>query len=76
MKDWVSDDQKCLDVDPMYHKDEQICIGGTAKGGTGSCHGDSGSAFQCKGSDGRFYQVSLAKNKHGEHLNVIFVSLE
>ena len=57
LKDWVSDDKKCLDVDKYFNPTQQICIGGTAKGGTGACHGDSGSAFQCKGTDGRYYQV-------------------
>ena len=74
LKDWVSDDQKCLDLDPGYIKEEEICIGGTAKVGTGACHGDSGSAFQCKGTDGRFYQVSLPGNKHGDYLNIIFTA--
>ena len=69
LKDWVSSDKKCLDVDKYYNPTQQICIGGSAKGGTGACRGDSGSAFQCKGTDGRYYQVKLCQHNMSRQQN-------
>ena len=59
----MTEDQKCLHINKYFNPTQQICIGGTAKGGSGACGGDSGSAFQCKGTDGRFYTVSSLNNR-------------
>ena len=45
----------------MDHIDEErnICAGGSAKGGLGTCKGDSGGPLQCQNKDGKWYQVGV-----------------
>jgi len=49
----------CSAIHRYYDSSTNICAGGTYLGGTGTCMGDSGGPLQCKGSDGKYYQVGI-----------------
>ena len=40
-------------------KERNLCAGGSAKGGLGTCKGDSGGPLQCQSSDGKWFQVGI-----------------
>ena len=49
----------CTRVFPYFDAKTMVCAGGSQRGGTGTCQGDSGGPLQCKGSDGKFYQIGI-----------------
>ena len=59
MKDFITVDQRCADVFGHFNASQMLCIGGTEEGGKSACNGDSGNAFQCRATDGLFYEVGI-----------------
>ena len=62
LDNWVSEDKKCTNRHIGFDGDRQLCVGDRSVPGKGTCFGDSGSAFLCKGTDSRFYQVLIKLN--------------
>jgi secreted trypsin-like serine protease len=55
----LTDNSHCTKLYPYFNATQNVCAGGTTRGGTGTCMGDSGGPLQCKGSDGKYYQVGV-----------------
>ena len=62
-------DTQCQKYYRDFNSTKHLCAGGTSYN-KGVCSGDSGGPLQCKGTDGKYYQVGITSQTYSFYCGV------